>query len=153
MPFESPFGVPGCFEGTISAIPAHEDTPPGGPPQTIIRTDQSWHIHVSWTTTGSCTGMVGGQWHLHAVLESMGPGQELILTDPADHFIPLTPGPSPVNYSRTINIPAGRVNPGPTGTLVYKLVVTLTYVDLTGSPGPMAAYVELPMIQFYRPRP
>ena len=146
--FETPF-PPALFAGTITAL-QHEHG--GVAPSTIIRTDQSWAVNVSWTTTGLATGMICGDWHLHVYLESIGPGPDLDLTDAIapGHIIPLTPGLSPVNYFVHVDILANTV-PAPLAGSVYKLAVTLTYFDASGAPGPMAAFEEGPMLQFYNP--
>ena len=153
MPFETPFSVsPGLFDASITSF-QHEIA--GAPPSTIIRTDQTWHIHVSWQTTGLATGMIGGTWHVHAYLESVGPGPDISVVDPADHFIPLTPGVSPVNYNIVLDVPPNVIGLAPGNNMnttgLYKLVVALTYVDLTSAPGPMAAFEEGPTLQFYNP--
>ena len=144
MPFETPFPAP-AFGGTIAAS-AHEHG--GTAPQPIIRTNQSWAVDVDWTNTGIGTGMIGGNYDLHLLLERVGPGSDLDITDPNDHIIPLTPGPSPVVYSRHVDVAANVVPAG-----VYKLVVLLRYFELGGGgPGPMAAYQETtPLLQFYDP--
>ena len=148
MPFETPFLEP-VFSGTITSV-QHEHG--GADPQSIIRTDQSWAVNINWTTTGLATGMITGAWHLHVYLESIGPGADLDLvdTDAGQHIIPLTPGVSPINYFVHFDVPAGRVPAPPAGSL-YKLAVTLTYFDATGAPGPMAAFQEGPLLQFYIP--
>lgn len=144
MPFETPF-PPDCFAGTLS-VSLHEHG--GAPPSTIIRTDQFWAVNVHWVTTGLATGMICGNWQLHCYLEKNGSGHEYDLGDPDDHIIPMTPGPSPVHYFYPIDVPAGMiVSPG-----LYKLIVSLTYIEPTGSPGPMSAYDEDSMIQFYAPK-
>ena len=48
--------------------------------------------------------MIGGTWHLHIYLETMGPGDDLELFDEDpinEHDIPLTPGtlPPPLSLS------------------------------------------------------
>ena len=148
MPFETPFPA-NLFAGSIIAL-EHEHG--GVAPQTIIRTDQSWAVNVSWTTTGLVTGMIAGSWHLHVYLESIGPGADLDLTDAINpgHIIPLTPGISPVNYFVHIDVLAGTVI-APLAGILYKLAVTLTYFDASGAPGPMAAFEEGPLLQFYNP--
>src|SRR5215212_6670152 len=145
MPFETPFPA-NLFAGTITAV-EHEHG--GVAPQTIIRTDQSWAVNVSWTTTGLATGMIAGAWHLHVYLESIGPGADLDLTDAINpgHIIPLTPGISPVNYFVHFDVLASTVTAPPAGIL-YKLAVTLTYFDASNAPGPMAAFEEGPLLQF-----
>ena len=126
-------------------------TPPGvSPPTRIIRSDQDIQISVSWNTTGLGTGMITGNWHLLVFAESVGPGDEVILVDPGDHIFPLDPGPSPRNYSRTFDISAGTLPVvGGHGVTLYKLTTTLTYFDATFARGPMACYVEGPIIQIY----
>lgn len=146
MPFETPFPK-FLFAGMINAF--HQENG-GAYPETIIRTNQSWAVNVSWTTTGLATPMIDGTWHLHLYLESMGPGPDLNLIDPPDHVVPLAPGLSPVNYSVRIDVPAFTVA-APLAGVLYKLVVTLTYFDITGAPGPMAAFEEGPILQFYNP--
>jgi len=146
--FETPF-PPALFAGTITAL-QHEHG--GVAPQTIIRTDQSWAVNVSWTTTGFVTGMISGEWHLHVYLESIGPGPDLDLTDAVNpgHIIPLTPGISPINYFVHFDVRASTVQ-APLAGILYKLAVTLTYFDASGAPGPMAAFEEGPLLQFYNP--
>ena len=92
MPFETPFSVPGAFAGTINATVLDQN---GVAPSTIIRTNQNWSVRVNWQTTGIATGMISGTWHLHAYLESLGPGADLDLIDPNDLNIPLTQAPAP----------------------------------------------------------
>jgi hypothetical protein len=110
MPFETPF-PPALFAGTITAV-EHEHG--GVTPPSIIRTDQSWAVNVSWTTTGLATGMICGDWHLHLYLESIGPGPDLDLIDAVNpgHIIPLTPGLSPVGYFVHFDVFAGNGSPG-----------------------------------------
>ena len=148
MPFETPF-PPALFAGTITAL-QHEHG--GVTPPSIIRTDQSWAVNVSWRTTGLATSMICGEWHLHAYLESIGPGPDLDLTDAVapGHIIPLTPGISAVDYFVYLYVLAGTVTAPPAGA-IYKLAVTLTYFDASGAPGPMAAFEEGMLLQFYNP--
>ena len=145
MPFETPFDT-AVFGGEITAE-AHEHG--GEPPQSIIRTNQSWAVNVSWKNTGSATGMIAGKYDLHLLLESIGPGDDLDLVDPNDHIIDLTPGPSPVIYGpRHVFVPANKVPAG-----IYKLVVMLRYLEPSpgNPPGPMAAFYEVSVLQFYDP--
>ncbi len=143
MPFETPLPA-GFFDVTMTGPTVHESG--GAPPTTIIRTNQPWHVHVEWDTTGMLTGMITGNWDLHLYLESVGSGPEVDLTDPNEHIIPLSPGPSPRHYHFHPDVAAGAVPAGP-----YRLALTLTYTDATGTPGPMAGYWEGPIIQFYQP--
>ena len=149
MPFETPFGA--GFAGTISATVLDENGVE--PPTRILRADNDWAIQVDWTTTGPGTEIITGTWHLHAYLESIGPNEDdenLLDFDVLD--TPLTPGDSPVSYSARIDVPASRIGPNVSHSgSVYKLVVSMTFLTSLGTPGPMAAFVEGPTIQFYIP--
>lgn len=141
MRFETPF-PDAVFKGEITGYTHEVD---GVPPSTVIKTTDTWHIHVDWQTTGNATGMITGEWHIQAFLESMGPGPEKTIIEPP-LVIPLTPGVSPILYSREVPIQPKIV---PAGT--YKLVVVMTYIEPTGHPGPMAGFIEGPLLQFYEP--
>ncbi len=143
MPFETPLPA-GFFD--VSEITATVRESGGAPPTTILRTDQSWDVLVQWKTSGPITGWVAGKWDLHLYLESMGPGDEVEITDPNEHEVPLMPGPSPVLYEYHPDVKAGIVVPG-----AYKLVFTVRYIEASGNPGQMAGYWEGPIIQFYKP--
>jgi hypothetical protein len=150
MPFETPKILADLFD-VVNVSPravVHETEGPN--PTTIIRTDQDWYVDVEWDTVGPLTGLIGGTWHLHVYLESMGPGKEYELFDknapPHEHDIPLTPGAAPVHYHLHPDIDPKIVEPG-----AYKLVVTVTYTDLANTPFPMAGYWEGPIVQFIEP--
>ncbi len=156
MPFEIPQYLVGGFDVTMSDLTPESIVDNGVAPTTIIRTDSEWSVKVEWDTTGPLTGMIGGTWHLHIYLESMGPGDEVELYDkkappkdpgyPFEHDIPLTPGPSPVHYHLHPDIEANAVKAG-----AYKLVMTLTYTDINDNRQPLAGYWEGPIVQFYDP--
>lgn len=146
MPFETPL-PPGFFDVSMSAITAAEIHEPGVLPSTVLRKDQPWSINVEWDTAGLLTGWIAGNWHLHVYLESMGPGDEVEITDPNEHLIPLVPGPSPCHYHFHPDVPLNAIKEDG----AYKLVVTVTYINAAGHPAPMAGYWEGPIIQFYTP--
>lgn len=140
MPFETPL-PPGLFDVSEITATFHEEG--GVAPSTILYTDQRWHVDVHWETSGAITGWVTGNWDLHLYLESMGPGEDLDLTDPNEHIVPLTPGLSPILYDYHPDFNAGIVTTG-----VYKLVFTVRYIEASGNPGQMAGYWEGPILQF-----
>lgn len=55
-----------------------------------------------------------------------------------------------VYYRYNVDVPPGTVTADHC-SIPYKLVTTLTYLEVCGTPGPIAGYVEGPIIQFYRP--
>ena len=158
MPFEAPIGLDGSITtlkhdvgGGVALGGFFTDEP------TIISTSQTWMIHVRWETRGPLNILLTGNWHLHAYLESMGPGPDVDVTDIADpdapHVIALAPAAGVSFYSADIAVPANVVGlPAGTAMLqtgLYKLAVALTYIGPTGVPGPIAAYEEGPVLQFY----
>ncbi|MBI3243100.1 MAG: hypothetical protein HYZ49_12475 [Chloroflexi bacterium] len=118
----------------------------GAKPTTIIRTDQEWGVKIHWELEGSLVPYICGEWCIHLCLESMGPGPELKLDHP---HVPLDPCGNGEYYSDF------RVKPGIiTGehcSVPYKLVVTVTYLTACEKPGPIAGFVEGPILQFYEP--
>lgn len=118
----------------------------GVAPTRIIRTDTDWAVHINWELSGSAVPMLCGTWHVHVRLESMGPGGEHSLFDP-DCNLPLDGG---TDYKCHFDVPAGRIKAAHDGT-PYRLLVTLTYRTPKGKPGPIAAYYDAGIYQFYNP--
>ncbi|MCB8983846.1 MAG: hypothetical protein H6659_08485 [Ardenticatenaceae bacterium] len=128
----------------------------GATPTTIIKAGDPWAVDVKWEMTGPNWHMVAGTWHVHLNLESIGPGPELSLVDFADpncqnQALPSTDG----KYSCRFDVPGTVINTGVVQhqSLPMKLVVLLTYVDPLGHRGPIAAYYEGPIVQFYEDHP
>lgn len=132
------------LSGTISAD-VHEVNEP---PSHIIDINDPWIVDIDWTLSGSVLPMVNGTWCIDGYMESMGPGTDFELpNEPPD--IPLNP--SNGVYHAQFQVPAGTVPPFPGETdAVYKLVVTVTYRNTLGVPGPIAGFVEIPMLHFYQ---
>lgn len=123
----------------------------GQAPTHVIRANNAWSIKVDWKTSGALSAFLVGNWHVHAYLESIGPGQELRL---GGNLIRLTPGPGTISYSSTINVAPNTVvvqGGHPNESVPMKLVVTVTYDWADNVPGPMAGYIEGPVIQFFNP--
>lgn len=133
------------LKGKIGAA-VHEHG--GVAPTRIIRTDTSWAVNIDWAISGSAVPMICGSWHLHVRLESMGPGGEHSFFDP-DCNLPLDPG-GDGKYHCHFDVAAGKVKAAHDGT-PYRLVVTLTYRTAAGKPGPIAAYYDAGIFQFYNP--
>ena len=131
------------LKGKISAV-VHEHG--GVAPTRIIRTDTDWAVHIDWEVTGSAVPMIAGTWHLHVRMESMGTGDEYSFFDNKCN-LSLNGGN---NYSCHFDVAAGEVEAEHDGT-PYRLVVTLTYRTPAGTPGPIAAYYDAGIFQFYNP--
>ena len=131
----------------------------GVKPTTIIRANSDWSICMYWSLHGVLAPLICGEWCCHVFFESMGPGREFSL--PQSRYInlpqykqgeiriPLDPC-GDGKYKYEFQIPKGVVRAEHCG-IPYKLVVSLTYYDQCGRPGPMAGFVELPMVQFFWP--
>jgi hypothetical protein len=129
-------GVPNCF--------THDPLEP-----TILYTNTPWTIHVDWQTNGPANIFMVGDFHLHAYLESLGPATPDLDLYGAD--VALTPSAAPViSYLVHIPVAASTVTADHSGKL-YKLVVSMTYRNILGAPGPIAAYAEGPILQFFNP--
>lgn len=140
MTFEVP--NPLVLNGTLSAA-LHD---PGQAPATIVKTTDAFHVHAVWSIDGPAAGVMGGDWHLSAYLESIGLGFEGQIG--ATVNVPLAgtpPVPLPRNYHADINVAAGAVPAG-----AYKLVTVLLYTN-GGFPNEIAAFSEGPIVQFYDP--
>ena len=118
----------------------------GVKPTTIIRTDQEWGVKVHWDFKGYLTPFICGEWCVHLCLESIGPGPELKLDHP---HIPLNPCGNGEYYA-DFEVEPGIVT-GEDCSTPYKLVVTVTYLNACDKPGPIAGFVEGPILQFYEP--
>ena len=152
--FETPF-LPANFRFENFSVVITEDAAGLTPPTTILQSDQAFAVTVSWENDGLATGMIAGEWHLLLFADAIGgPPEELVFEAGTDHIFDLTPPPGggPVSYSKTIDVPAGRLPVvGGHGVTIYKLVVSLTYFDASGTRtrGPIAAFEDSVTIQIY----
>jgi hypothetical protein len=114
-----------------------------------IDLNDDWEIHVNWQLSGSIFPMINGLWFVSAYMESIGPGDEFKLPPPRPNGIPVNPN-LPATYSTVFKIPAGTVQPDANNNdIVYKLVVTVNYQNAQNRWGPIAGFVEIPVLHFY----
>jgi hypothetical protein len=130
-------------------------------PTSIIRSDQNWGVKIKWYLEGTLVPFVCGYWCINLYFESMGSPKgpdhnedEFDLRAP-DHKFKLDPCLKPdkdghVWYYYDFKVPPGTIKPGHCGR-PYKVVAAVTYETICDQPGPMAGFVEGPMIQFYDP--
>jgi hypothetical protein len=119
----------------------------GAKPTAIIRSDQEWGVKIHWDLKGSLVPFICGEWCIHLRLESMGPGPELKLD--ARREIPLDPCCNG-EYYYDFCVEPGKIR-AEHCSIPYKPVVTVTYYTACHKPGPIAGFVELPILQFYEP--
>ncbi len=140
-------GIPG-LSGLIEAH-VHEV---GEGPSRILDIHDPWEIDVKWSLSGPTARYICGTVAVDAYMESIGPGREFELPDDTNDLAAIPLQPNPTNqYSATFHVPADYVTTsGDETDIVYKLVVTVTYKDAVGRPGPIAGFVEFPVLQFYK---
>jgi hypothetical protein len=138
--------VAGLFHGHMETVVSTD--PHGRTPTTVISLQDDWHLQVDWEFHGTMirAGMLGGRWHVQAVLESIGPGSDRII---ADRFVDIQTGGAAIplgrKYSETFIIgPNVPKEPG-----VYWLATIITSVGVNGVPGPFAGYYESPTLMFH----
>lgn len=119
----------------------------GARPTAIVRVDQDWGVKIRWDLKGSLAHLICGEWCLHLRLESLGPGREIIFNVP--RRIPLNPC-GRGTYCVDFRVRRGRIK-AKHCSIPYKPVVTVTYYNACHKPGPIAGFVELPIMQFYDP--
>ena len=119
----------------------------GAKPTTIIRTDQEWGVKLHWDLKGSLAPFICGEWCIHLFLESMGPAPELKLDPYPKYEMPLDPC-GDGEYYFDFRVKPGIVT-GQHCSNPYKVVVTVTYLNACHKPGPIAGFVEGPLVQFY----
>ncbi len=111
-------------------------------PTTIIQTDQPWYVLYYFRTNGLMNHIMDGTWKFELFLEKMGQAEFSL---PQQYRIKEIPFVSrPHTYLDFSIIPKDQV---PTG--VYKLVIASTFKGPAGVPGPIAAFADIGLIQFY----
>jgi hypothetical protein len=148
--FETPLGPnnPHLY-GSIEGVVIQESGDGAVDPTQVISIGSDWSVRLYWEFKGKLTKMICGSWCIHLYLESMGPGPELKLPVNGEQ-VPLDPCGNG-EYHHTIKVPAGTVTTDHCST-PYKLVVGLTYLTTCDDrPGPIAGFVEGPIVQFFDP--
>ncbi len=115
-------------------------------PTSLIKTSETWRVRVKLQTEGTLNAMIGGTWRVRVRLESLGNNPDYDLPA-ADVLVPLAPSVAPnlyLPFLTEIVTPPFTIEAG-----AYKLVTTITYLNLVGTPGPIAGYCEGGILQFY----
>ncbi len=115
---------------------------PAVPPTKIIQLDQRWYWAVHFKQCGKLIELMCGTWRAELLLEKMGgdeydlPQTYSILEFPFEHINGW------VYKSKQVEpriVPKG----------VYRAVISLTFQGPTKRPGPIAAFADLGLLQFY----
>lgn len=128
---------------------------PGGAPETIIDTNDTFTIQVRWSVEEPGAAVLGGRWLVRAYAESIGPGQEQQLGQTrrvnVGNFAPIVSPPAR-GYEANVDVLAGSLDAETaTSSGVYKLAVIVTHENPNGSPTELAGFSEGPIIQMRNP--
>jgi hypothetical protein len=129
---------------------------PGGAPETIIDTDDTFTVQVRWSVEEPGAAVLGGRWLVRAYAESIGPGQEQQLGQTrfinVGNFTPIAGPPAARGYEANVAVPAGTLAAeSATSSGVYKLAVIVTHENPNGSATALAGFSEGPVIQMREP--
>ena len=132
----------GAFINTPMEAVASET---GEPPTRIFDIHDDVVVTVDWSLPLPLARMICGTFEVNLFLESQGRGREFDIDGPTQ-----TLDPTKTAYHAEILIPHDTIVPAPgESDIPYKLTVTVNYHDQLGRPGPIAGFVELPLVQYY----
>jgi hypothetical protein len=138
--------LPGYIYTSTMKAEARE---PGEPPTRIFDIHDLVEVYVEWSLPLPLARMICGTFECDLFLESQGKGEEFELEGPVQKL-----DASKTTYSAVIKIPPDRIVPAVGETdIPYKLTATVIYKDQLGRPGPIAGFVELPLVEFYKDAP
>jgi hypothetical protein len=99
------------FTALAGAGPDVRVLDPGGAPETIIDTDDTFTPQVRWSVEEPGAAVLGGRWLVRAYAESIGPGQEQQLGQTrfinVGNFTPIAGPPAAPGYEANVAVPAG----------------------------------------------
>lgn len=133
--------------------------PVGDAPTNVIRISDPWRVDCSWWLGGPLASVIGGQWRLQVVLEGLGSAVEgeTPVTAPAPSAAwPTAPNldgrTGPANpYEHSFQFGPGFPGLGGQPSVLVNVGVALTYLDAAANPGPIAAFLDLGVVQFFQP--
>ena len=117
----------------------------GGPVNVIQLTDQ-WRVDCEWSVTGLIQQM-SGTWRIQVLLEGLGgvaPEQQQ-----PTQIVAMVPGQA-TPYTTQVVFPGGSINLGAEDSFSFHVIALLTARDAAGNPLPVAAMVDLGVVQVYR---
>lgn len=126
----------------------------GVEPKDVIRRTDVFSIKCTWYIEGGLASSLGGTWYVQAAFDAIGPGAKF---RSEEHSVPLDGKTGPDDrYEFSITVPAGENFPNGIPKVEagersepYQVTALLTYTDVLGKPGPMAASVNLEELTIY----
>ena len=120
----------------------------GSAPTTIIKVGQEWGVKINWELTGSLLPFICGTWCVQLFMESIGEGPEFNLPQGTHHEIKFD-GCRGGKFEYDFKVAKDLINSAHCQA-PYKVVAAVTYKTVCGTPGPMAGFVEGPIVSFYK---
>jgi hypothetical protein len=132
---------PATLSADITAVALLDND---GNPNRVIDTDTGFKVRVDWSISGSMVPLLGGDWQVRLLVESIGSGFE---GQVGAATVPLD---GSTNYSTTIAVGPGVPPPPPGPDTVYKLVALISHTNF-GVKSEMAGFGEGPYFEVRRP--
>lgn len=134
--------ISGEFSAVIVEVPANA-------PTNVIPSSSAWRIDCSWFLAPP-GNIVGGSWRLQAVVEGLGKAVEFE-TAPITVAIDGRVTPPGPDYQQSILFPGPQAALiGAQDSVLLKVGVALTYRTPANVPGPLAAFLELGVLQIFK---
>lgn len=132
--------------GELSAVIVEA---PSNAPTNVIPSTSDFRIECTWhlQPPGS---IVGGTWRLQAIVEGLGTALE---TETVPINIPIDGRVFPQVYTQNILFPSPQTAVGAQDAVLLKMGVALTYRTLQNNPGPLAAFLDLGVLQIFKNQP
>jgi hypothetical protein len=130
-------------------LEAHYVDPAGNGLPNIVRVSEPFAIDARWYIDGSFAPLLAGTWYLQAQFQSSDDVVGEFRRPPSPIQVTLDGRTGPgTPYSASIPL-GGTFNLNGRDSQVYEVTVTLNYHAPNGTPGPMAAFVELGKLMVY----
>ncbi len=129
---------PIILNGGISGLVLDKD----GDPNLVIDVDSPFTIRVNWFLSGLVAPALGGNFHVKAVAESIGPGPDFVL---GTAVVPCICGLGVTNFTKDLNVAPGLPADG-----TFKITMLIIHESGGGIKTHMAGFFEGPVVQFYK---
>jgi hypothetical protein len=134
----------GLSTGTFSAELRDPQGGAGGP-SNVISTGDAWSVYCEWRVNG-LIALFSGTWRIQVLLEGLGPAPESQRTATE----PMLAGQT-TPYTKSIDFPVGDITiPAGEDSLTFHVTAVLTARTGANAPLPVAALVDLGVVQIYR---
>ena len=136
------------LNGAVCLVEGHHNDPGtfhGNPHiPCLIQCDQGFTLHIKWQTRGKMANFLCGKWKVDILTEKWGK-DETCLPEPYNQKE--VEWDCDGNYHCKITVPPNTMEEG-----LYKFAVCVTMCSTCGKniPAPIAGFVELPAIKFYK---